>query len=101
MNEEIKALEQQIKELQDKKNAIEQAERNAALNTVRELIKTWKFSSDELKVTKTKVEKSKPVPFYFNPHNTAETCGVRGVRPKWFNENLKNGISKKDMLIKK
>lgn len=104
---EVEALDQEIATLQAKRKAILDSKRTEALQGVKDTIRTFGFTAQELglysAVTPASTER-KPVkkrePKYVNPDNSSETW-AGGAQPKWVKAYLAKGGKVEDLVIKK
>ncbi len=101
--EHLGQLDQQIAELQSRRQAILDSQRALALQEVKNLIRRFEFSAQELGTTqKTKPQAVVREARYANPANTAQTwAGGKGKRPGWVRQHLENGGQLEDLLIKR
>ena len=104
MDNEIQELEQQIAELQAKKQSILNSKRKLALEEARNSIRLYGFTAYELGLLGSKVKASALAKEarYQNPDNPAETWhGGKGPKPKWVRALLDAGASLEEFLIKR
>lgn len=105
MSNEVQELEQQIAELQAKKQAILAGKRKEALEATRANVRLYEFTAQELGLTsggKLKAPAVAKEARYQNPNNPAETWhGGKGPKPKWVHALLEAGVRLEDFLIKR
>ncbi len=104
MSNEIQVLEQQIAELQAKKKAILDGQRQEALELTRSNVRLYGFTAQELGLTAAvsskKAQSATKEAKYQNPNNPAETWhGGKGPKPKWVRSLLEAGGRLEDCLI--
>jgi len=104
---EVEALDQEIATLQAKRKAILDSKRTDALKGVKDSIRTFGFTAQELGLYSTATPAStdsKPVkkrePKYANPDNASETW-AGGAKPKWVKAYEAKGGKVEDLKIKK
>jgi DNA-binding protein H-NS len=104
MSNELQTIEQQIAQLQAKKQEILNSKRNTALEETRNNVRLYGFTSAELGLGKSAAqvtEKPKAAAKYVNPANTTQTwAGGKGPIPKWVKEHEARGGSRESLLIK-
>lgn len=104
---EVESLDQEIATLQAKRQAILDGKRNDALQGVKDTIRTFGFTAQELGLVATvkasgASSKAKAEAKYQNPNNSAETWhGGKGPRPKWVKAYMEQGGDIETCLIKK
>jgi DNA-binding protein H-NS len=106
MTTDLNKLEAQIAELQAKKQAILDEQRDTKLQEVKAIVHQFGFTAADLGLststgkkaaTKTKLEAR-----YANPKDATQTWhGGKGARPKWVKEHLEANGKLEDLLIKK
>lgn len=99
---EINAIEQQIKELAAKKQALLNKNRKEVIQKVRAMVAEYGLSASELGLSgrgKATARTGKAEPKYANPRDAAQTWSGRGPRPKWIKEHQASGGSLDDLLI--
>lgn len=104
---EVEALDQEIATLQAKRKAILDSKRTDALQSVKDTIRTFGFTAQELGLytamapvgADSKVVKKRE-PKYANPENPSETW-AGGAQPKWVKAYLAKGGTIDDLKIKK
>lgn len=102
---DLNQLENQIRELQLKKEELIKSQREPKLKEVKDLIALFGFTAVELGFNT--IEKApeqvklKPTPKYRNPQNPEQTwAGGRGKRPTWVVEHTARGGNLSDLEIK-
>lgn len=107
MNTELDDLNAQIAELQNKRQAMLNEQRETKLKEVKTIIQQFGFTASDLGITGTNKKTSgsiKPAleAKYVNPNDSSLTWhGGRGARPAWVNEYLNGGGQLVDIEIKK
>jgi DNA-binding protein H-NS len=109
MSTEVEKLDAQIVELQKKRQAILDEERQAKLSEAKIIIQQFGFTRADLGLTakgarrkSTSTTKTKLEPMYRNPMDSTQTWhGSRGAKPQWVRDFLKNDGKLEDLLIKK
>lgn len=112
MTTDISKLDSQIAELQSKKKALLDEQRDTKLNEVKAIILQFGFTAVDLGISTAKGRKPKGKasttpkvklqPKYANPRDSAITWhGGRGAKPKWVKEFLEGGGKLESLLIKK
>lgn len=101
--DQVTQLDQQIAELQAKRQEIITSQRAKAAEEIRAVIRQYGFSAQELGLgthkTKTAVSREAK---YANPQNPAQTwAGGKGKRPNWVRAHLERGGRLEDLLIKR
>lgn len=105
MTTDISKLDAQIADLQAKKKALLDEQRDVTLAEVKAIVHQFGFSATDLGLatagkkaaTKTKLEAK-----YVNPKDSTQTWhGARGAKPKWVKEFLEGGGKLESLLIKK
>lgn len=108
MTTDIQQIENQIAELQLKKETLLKEQRTSKLNEAKAIVKQFGFTASDLGIVagtnkkavgtvKTTLEAK-----YANPNDSSLTWhGGRGAKPKWVNEYLENGGKLVDIEIKK
>ena len=108
MTTDLEKLDEQIVDLQKKRQAILDAERDAKLIEVKAIVKQFGFTSTELGLTsgsrkkastatKTRLEAK-----YVNPKDSTQTWhGGKGPKPKWVKTFIEKGGKLEDVAIKK
>jgi DNA-binding protein H-NS len=108
MTTELDTLEQQIADLQAKKQAILNAQRDTRLQEVKAIVHQFGFTATDLglatgtgkkasSATKTKLEAK-----YVNPKDATQTWhGGKGPRPHWVKDYLATGGELSAIAIKK
>lgn len=112
MASELEDVDAQIKVLQAKRDALLTAQRGDKLQEVKEIIKQFGFTPEDLgladvlvpaMITKKarKVQPKMP-PKYADPTDPSKTwAGGKGARPSWVREHLEKGGKLEDLLITK
>ncbi|MBV2234852.1 MAG: H-NS histone family protein [Sterolibacterium sp.] len=103
-DQEINLIEQQIKELAAKKQALLNKHRHEVIQKARTMIAEYSLTASELGLSgrgKTAGSGRKAAPKYANPQNSAQTWSGRGPHPKWVKETLAKGGSLESLLIAK
>lgn len=107
MNTDIQELEKKIAELQQKKEAILNEQRETKLNEVITIIKQFGFTANDLGLTSESNKKSsgaaktKLEPKYQHPTDNSLKWVGRGAYPKWIKEFIAGGGGLADLEIKK
>lgn len=101
--EHLGQLDQQIAELQSRRQAILDAQRIQVLEETRNNIRRFGLTAQELGLTlKSKTVAAVREARYANPANPAQTwAGGKGKRPSWVREHLARGGQVEDLLIKR
>ena len=108
MTTDIQQIENQIAELQQKKETLLKEQRATKLKEAKEIIKQFGFTTTELGIVpKTNKKASESVKTtleakYINPNDSSLTWhGNRGPKPKWIKDYLSGGGKLLDIEIKK
>lgn len=106
MANDLNSIDKQIAELQAKKKAILDEQRDSKLQEVKAIVNQFSFTASDLGLLKGKkkavVQKAALEPMYANPKNPKETWhGGRGAQPKWIKEFLAAGGNLEKIKIKK
>lgn len=97
MQEELRT---QLAELERRKSELETEEhhiRQAVLAEVRETIRLFQFTEDELRGGTPKKKQAEPM--YQSPYDT-QTWSGRGRQPNWYRQALLEGYADEDLRIK-
>jgi DNA-binding protein H-NS len=95
----IKSINSQIKALEKKKAALEQAEK-AGIAQLKAVVSKYKLTrQDVLSAVGGALKGRKVAPKYRNPDNKNETWTGRGRQPRWVAAKLKAGKKLEDMKI--
>ena len=95
----IKSINSQIKALEKKKAALEQAEK-AGIAQLKAVVSKYKLTrQDVLSAVGGALKGRKVAPKYRNPDNKNETWTGRGGQPRWVVAKLKAGKKLEDMKI--
>lgn len=101
---ELEKLDQQIKELENKRQAILNEKRDEKLAQAKEIIRDYGFTASELGLSKGKkkaTNKPKADAQYANPKNPSQTwAGGKGRKPIWVKEHLEKGGKLEGLAIK-
>lgn len=107
MSAELESIDKQIAELQQKKEAILNEQRQAKLDEIKSLVKLFGFTPSDLGFSPTSIKNAlgtnKPTPAktYINPQDKSLVWhGGRGVKPNWVKEFLANGGKLEDIEVK-
>lgn len=90
MSETIESIDNQIAELEAKKQAILSKDRDEKLSEAKAIIDKFGFTADDLGLS-TRKKSNKPFIRYINPENPNETWVGRGKRPDWIVAHLEMG----------
>lgn len=106
MTTELDTLEQQIADLQAKKQAILNAQRDTRLQEVKTIVHQFGFTATDLGLAtgtgKKAATKTKLEPKYVNPMDSTQTWhGGKGPKPKWIKDYLATGGELSAIEIKK
>lgn len=107
MNTDIQELEKQIAELQQKKEAILNEQRETKLNEAITIIKQFGFTAHDLGIATGSNKKSSGAnktqlePKYQHPKDNSLKWVGRGAYPKWVKDFLAGGGGLVDLEIKK
>ena len=104
MSNELDMLDQQINELQAKRQAILESQRKVALEETLLNIRTYGFTAAELGLNVgekgKKASDTRKAAKYANPADPSQTwAGGKGPRPKWVREHLNAGKALDDLLL--
>ncbi len=101
--EHLSQLDQQIAELQSRRQAILDTQRAQVLEDTRNNIRRFGFTSQELGFSvKAKAAAVVREARYANPANLSQTWpGGKGKRPGWVREHLERGGQLDDLLIRR
>ncbi len=101
--EHLGQLDQQIAELQSRRQAILDAQRAQVLEDTRNNIRRFGLTAHELGLsTKSKAVTVVREARYANPANPSQTWpGGKGKRPGWVREHLERGGQLEELLIKR
>lgn len=101
---ELEKLEQQIKELENKRQAILNEKRGEKLAEAKEIIRDYGFTASELGLPtgkKKPTNKPKADAKYSNPKDSSQTwAGGKGRKPSWVKDHLDKGGKLEDLAIK-
>ena len=101
--DQLEQLEQQIAQLQAKRQEILNTKRSQVLDQLRAAIRLYGFSAHELGIGSA-TGKSKSAPRdakYANPQNPSQTwAGGKGKRPNWVRLHLEQGGKLEELLIR-
>lgn len=102
-NDEISLIEQQIRELAAKKQALLNKGRQEIIQKVKSMIAEYSLSAIELGLSGRgrAAGGRKVAPKYANPQNPAQTWSGRGPHPKWVKAHQAKGGSLESLLIAK
>ncbi len=107
MTTDIQQIENQIAELQQKKESLLNEQREAKLNEAITIIKQFGFTANDLGIATGSNKKSSGAnktqlePKYQHPTNNSLKWVGRGAYPKWVKEFLAGGGGLADLEIKK
>lgn len=90
MTDTIESINNQIAELEIKKQAIINQDKEQKLIQVKSIINQYGFTADDLGLS-TRKKPSKPLIRYINPEDPSETWVGRGKRPDWVATHLEMG----------
>jgi DNA-binding protein H-NS len=104
----LKVLQRMIRQLQEKAEKLEQAEKRG-MKELRALLKKFKLGPADVKlalngrgsVQRSKLKGRKVKPKYRNPERRTETWTGRGRMPVWMAALVKKGKKPEDFLIKR
>ena len=96
----IKSIQSQIKALEKKKAALEQAQK-AGIPQLKAVISRYKLTKQDVlqAIGGGPLKGRKVAPKYRNPDNKRETWAGRGRQPKWVVAKLKAGKKLQDLEI--
>lgn len=101
---EIEKLEQQIKELQEKRQSILNEKRKEKLSEVKIIVRDYGFTATDLGLSakkKKSTDKPKAEAQYVNPKDPSQTwAGGKGRKPAWVKDHLAKGGKIEDLEIK-
>lgn len=102
---EIEKLEQQIKELQEKRQSILNEKRNEKLAEVKMIVRDYGFTASDLGLSTNKKKstgKQKAEAQCANPKDPSQTwAGGKGRKPTWVKDHLDKGGKIEDLKINK
>ena len=107
MTTDIQKIENQIAELQEKKEKLLQEQRSSKLKEAKEIIKQFGFTANDLGLTTGSNKKSSGAnktqlePKYQHPTDNSLKWVGRGAYPKWVKDFLAGGGGLVDLEIKK
>lgn len=101
---EVSLIEQQIKDLVAKKQALLNKHRHEVVQKARAMVAEYALTASELGLSgrgKSIAGGRKVAPKYANPQNPAQTWSGRGPHPKWVKAHQAKGGSLESLLIVK